>query len=50
VLVALFLFVRALAAQVSGIDAHVARTMQAFDVPGVALAIVKDGAVVTAKG
>ena len=32
------------------IDRHVARVMEAFDVPGVSLAIVKDGAVVTAKG
>jgi CubicO group peptidase (beta-lactamase class C family) len=50
VLVALLLLVRSLAAQVAGIDAHVARTMEAFEVPGVALAIVKDGAVVSAKG
>ncbi len=33
-----------------GIDATVARTMQAFEVPGLALAIVKDGRVVLAKG
>ena len=33
-----------------GIDAAVARIMQAFEVPGLALAIVKDGRVVLAKG
>jgi len=33
-----------------GIDASVARIMQAFEVPGLALAIVKDGRVVLAKG
>ena len=32
------------------LDAWVARAMQAFEVPGVAVAIVKDGAVVHAKG
>jgi CubicO group peptidase (beta-lactamase class C family) len=32
------------------LDAWVARAMRAFDVPGVALAIVKDDAVVVAKG
>jgi CubicO group peptidase (beta-lactamase class C family) len=32
------------------IDAWVARSMKTFDVPGVALAIVKDGRVVLAKG
>ena len=32
------------------IDRHVARVMDAFDVPGVSLAIVRDGRVVTAKG
>jgi CubicO group peptidase (beta-lactamase class C family) len=32
------------------IDAWVARAMQAFDVPGIGLAIVKDGKVVLAKG
>jgi len=34
----------------SGIDAGVARIMKAFEVPGLALAIVKDGRVVLAKG
>ena len=33
-----------------GIDATVARIMQAFEVPGLALAVVKDGRVVLAKG
>ena len=33
-----------------GIDATVARAMKAFEVPGLALAIVKDGRVVLAKG
>jgi CubicO group peptidase (beta-lactamase class C family) len=32
------------------LDAYVQRVMQAFDVPGVALTIVKDGQVVAAKG
>jgi CubicO group peptidase (beta-lactamase class C family) len=32
------------------LDAYVARTMKAFDVPGIAIAIVKDGKVVLAKG
>lgn len=32
------------------LDAHVKRAMHAFDVPGLALAIVKEGAVVVAKG
>jgi CubicO group peptidase (beta-lactamase class C family) len=32
------------------LDTWVARAMQTFEVPGIALAIVKDGAVVTAKG
>jgi CubicO group peptidase (beta-lactamase class C family) len=32
------------------LDAWVARAMKTFDVPGIGLAIVKDGAVVTAKG
>lgn len=34
----------------AAIDAHVEATMAAFEVPGLALAIVKDGAVVTARG
>jgi len=32
------------------LDAYVARDMKAFDVPGIAIAIVKDGKVVLAKG
>src|SRR5882724_5695823 len=32
------------------LDAFVARSMKTFDVPGMAIAIVKDGKVVTAKG
>ena len=32
------------------LDAYVTRTMQAFQVPGIALAIVKDGRVVVARG
>jgi CubicO group peptidase (beta-lactamase class C family) len=32
------------------LDAHVARLMQTFDVPGLALSIVKDGQVVVARG
>lgn len=32
------------------LDADVARAMQAFDVPGISIAIVKDGKVVLAKG
>jgi CubicO group peptidase (beta-lactamase class C family) len=34
----------------SDLDAWVARAMQTFEVPGIALAIVKRGAIVTAKG
>lgn len=34
----------------SDLDAHVARAMKAFEVPGIGLAVVKDGAVVVAKG
>ncbi|MGI9040859.1 MAG: serine hydrolase [Gemmatimonadales bacterium] len=34
----------------SGFDAHVARVMKTFDVPGMSVAIVKDGKVVLAKG
>jgi CubicO group peptidase (beta-lactamase class C family) len=33
-----------------GLDAEAARIMKAFEVPGIALAIVKDGQVVVAKG
>src|ERR1700730_6358717 len=32
------------------LDSYVLKAMQTFDVPGVAIAIVKDGAVVLAKG
>jgi CubicO group peptidase (beta-lactamase class C family) len=34
----------------AGMDAHVRRVMEAFEVPGVGLAIVKDGEVVVARG
>ncbi|MBN2206263.1 MAG: serine hydrolase, partial [Candidatus Aminicenantes bacterium] len=33
-----------------GLDAEIARIMKAFEVPGLGLAVVKDGAVLTAKG
>lgn len=33
-----------------GLDAYVSEVMRAFEVPGIALTIVKDGAVVVAKG
>ncbi|WP_216691011.1 serine hydrolase [Hymenobacter siberiensis] len=35
---------------VAAVDAVVARTLKAFDVPGMAVAVVKDGQVVLAKG
>ena len=35
---------------VAAVDAVVARTLKAFDVPGIAVAVVKDGQVVLAKG
>ncbi|WP_262385983.1 serine hydrolase [Hymenobacter sp. BT491] len=35
---------------IAAVDAAVARTLQAFDVPGMAVAVVKDGQVVMAKG
>lgn len=35
---------------VATVDAVVARTLKAFDVPGIAVAVVKDGQVVLAKG
>jgi CubicO group peptidase (beta-lactamase class C family) len=35
---------------VAALDATVARTLKAFDVPGIAVAVVKDGQVVVAKG
>ena len=38
------------AAPPAGFDAYVARVLKTFDVPGVAVAIVKDGRVVLAKG
>ena len=38
------------AAPPAGFDAYVARVIKTFDVPGVAVAIVKDGRVVLAKG
>jgi CubicO group peptidase (beta-lactamase class C family) len=52
-LVLILFFVRPAAGQ-SGppadLDAYVARDMKTFDVPGIAIAIVKDGKVVLAKG
>jgi CubicO group peptidase (beta-lactamase class C family) len=51
---ALFVFtavaVRAQSAPPADLDEYVARAMKTFDVPGMALAIVKDGNVVVAKG
>ncbi len=51
---ALFVFmavtVRAQNAPPADLDNYVARAMKTFDVPGMALAIVKDGKVVVAKG
>jgi CubicO group peptidase (beta-lactamase class C family) len=35
---------------VAAVDAVVARTLKAFDVPGLAVAVVQDGQVVLAKG
>lgn len=35
---------------VAAVDAVVARTLKAFDVPGIAVAVVKDGQVVLVKG
>lgn len=40
----------ALPASLADFDAHVARTRAAFEVPGIAVAIVKDGAVVLEQG
>ena len=37
-------------APLADFDAYVERTMKAFDVPGVAVAVVKDGKVVLARG
>lgn len=53
--VVLFVLLAALRAQappagLSNLDSFVARAMQAFDVPGVAVSIVKEGALVFAKG
>ncbi len=42
--------VRAQSAELATFDAYVERTMKTFDVPGIAVAIVKDGKVVLAKG
>ncbi len=44
------LWVQLLAAQPADLDAWVARAQKEFEVPGVALAIVKDGQTVVAKG
>jgi CubicO group peptidase (beta-lactamase class C family) len=52
-LVLVLAFARCAAAQSgppSDLDAYVARDMRTFDVPGIAIAIVKDGKVVLAKG
>ena len=38
------------AAPLRDLDAHVARAMREFDVPGMAVAVVKDGMIVVAKG
>jgi CubicO group peptidase (beta-lactamase class C family) len=38
------------AAPLAGLDGHVARVMRELDVPGVAVAVVKDGRVLLAKG
>src|SRR5438309_126174 len=45
-----FLVLASLAAAQDDIDAVVARARQTFDVPGIAIAIVKDGRVVLQKG
>jgi CubicO group peptidase (beta-lactamase class C family) len=42
--------VSAAAAPPSDLDAYVARAMKTFDVPGISLALVRDSAVVVAKG
>jgi CubicO group peptidase (beta-lactamase class C family) len=49
-LVALPLRAQTISAQPPDFDAYVARVLETFDVPGVAVAIVKDGRVVLAKG
>ncbi|MCU0226897.1 MAG: serine hydrolase [Bryobacterales bacterium] len=46
----LFLLGQLLLAQPADLDAWVARTQQQFEVPGIAVAIVKDGQTVLAKG
>src|SRR5262245_54532554 len=46
----LFLFVPATQTAPPDLDAWVQRAMKTFDVPGISLAIVKDGAVVVARG
>jgi CubicO group peptidase (beta-lactamase class C family) len=49
----ILVFVRPAVAQTgppADLDAYVARDMKTFDVPGIAIAIVKDGKVVVAKG
>ena len=38
------------ALDIAAVDAVVARTLKAFDVPGIAVAVVKDGQVIMAKG
>ena len=40
----------AAALDIAAVDAVVARTLKAFDVPGIAVAVVKDGQVIMAKG
>src|SRR5208337_3102794 len=53
VLVLCILFTATVFAQIAppaDLDAWVARSMQTFEVPGLSLAIVKDGKVVVAKG
>ena len=49
-LLAFLLSVSWAAAQPPDLDAWVARTMKTFEVPGIAVAIVKDGEVVAARG
>ncbi len=45
-----FVLAASAAAQPADLDAWVARTMKTFEVPGIALAVVKDDGVVVAKG
>ncbi len=49
-LVALLLMVTSVAAQTDAVDRYVNYTMKRFHVPGLALAVVKDGQVILAKG